>query len=141
MHTIPADCYVPVRKNETGAFRKRTLGYVGRINLAHEIERRKNPRREVRWPVTVLTENGTIEGETRDFAVDGISIRCVEPLLMNQVFRMGVMPPDHQMIEFTGKVIWSDLYGIGDDSSAYGMGVCFVEISDEDLHILQRLFR
>jgi hypothetical protein len=37
-------------------------------------------------------------------------------------------------------VVWSDLYGIGDDDSAYGMGICFVEISDEDLHVLQKLF-
>ena len=109
--------------------------------MSEGIERRKNSRSKVKWPVTVLTENGTIEGETRDLAVDGLSIRCVEPLRMNQVFRMGVMPPEHQMIEFTGKVIWSDLYGIGDDDSAYGMGVCFVAISDEDLHVLQRLFR
>lgn len=109
--------------------------------MAHEIERRKNPRSKIKWPVTVLTENGTIEGETRDFAVDGISIRCVEPLRMDQVFRMGVMPPDRQMIEFTGKVVWSDLYGIGDDNSAYGVGVCFVEISEEDLRVLQKLFR
>lgn len=109
--------------------------------MAHETERRKNLRRKVKWPVTVLTENGTIEGETRDFGVDGMSISCVEPLLMDKVLRMGVMPPDHQMIEFTGKVIWSDLYGIGDDDSAYGMGVCFVEISNEDLRVLQRLFR
>ena len=108
--------------------------------MAHKIERRKSPRRKIKWPVTVLTENGTIEGETKDFGVDGISILCVEPLRMDQVFRMGVMPPDHQMIEFTGKVIWSDLYGIGDDNSAYGMGVCFVEISEEDLRVLQEPF-
>ena len=124
-----------------GDFPKVNLGYVGRINLAEGIERRKHPRRVIKWPVTVLTETGTIEGETRDIAVDGLSIRCEEPLRMNEVVRMGVMPPDYQMIEFTGKVIWSDLYGIGDDDSAYGMGVCFVEISDEDLHVLKRLFR
>ena len=51
-----------------------------------------------------------------------------------------IVPPGKAMSEFTGKVIWSDLYGIDKDEKAYGMGVCFVEISENDRHQLQSLF-
>jgi hypothetical protein len=58
---------------------------------------------------------------------------------MNKMFRMGIIPPGQQMIEFTCKVVWSDLYAIGADDSSYGMGICYAEISDEDRHVLQKL--
>ncbi len=103
------------------------------------IERRKHPRKEVKWSASVLTDGGTIEAETRDISVDGISVRCKKPLRMNEVFRMGIMPPGGRMIEFTGEVVWSDLYGIDEENVAYGMGVCFVELSKEDRHVLEEL--
>ncbi len=103
-------------------------------------ERRRYPRHSVKWPVVILTDDGTIEAETKNITVDGISIRCEEPLRMEEVFRMGIIPPDHPMIEFQGRVIWSDLYGIGADAKAYAMGVCFVEISEADRHSLADLF-
>ena len=102
-------------------------------------ERRKGARYEVIWPVTVLTEDGAVEGETRNIAGDGISVFCAEPLRLNATYRMGIVPPGRAMLEFTGKVIWSDLYGIDNDEKAYGMGVCFVEISEHDRHQLQSL--
>jgi hypothetical protein len=100
-----------------------------------KIERRKHSRGEIRWPITVLADHGTIEGETRNISVDGISIRCDEPLRLNEVFRIAILPPNHQAIGVSGKVIWSDLYAIDHNDTAVGLGLCFVEISDEDRKI------
>jgi len=103
-------------------------------------ERRLHPRRSAKWPVMILTDTGTIEGETKNITVNGLSIRCEEPLRMDEVLHMGIIPPNHPMIEFQGRVVWSDLYGIGADEHAYAMGVCFVEISENDRHVLTDLF-
>ncbi len=109
------------------------------MNLATETERRKEPRIEVRWPVAVLAEHGTIEGETRNISVSGIAIFCDEPLRLNELYRISISPPDHPAVGVSGKVIWSDLYGIEDDDTTVGMGVCFVEISEEDRSYLEEI--
>ena len=101
------------------------------------IERRKHTRGEIRWPVTVLADHGNIEGETINISVDGLSIRCDEPLMINEVFRIAIMPPDRQAIGVSGKVIWSDLYGIDPNDTAVGLGLCFVRISDEDRKVFE----
>ena len=101
------------------------------------IERRKHTRGDIRWPVTVLADHGNIEGETINISVDGLSIRCDEPLMINEVFRIAILPPDGQAIGVSGKVIWSDLYGIDPNDTAVGLGICFVSISDEDRKVFE----
>jgi len=94
-------------------------------------EKRKHPRFEVSWHVTVFTDQGIIEGETINISVDGISICCEEPLQMEKIFRITIAPQNHKIIQVAGKVIWADLYGIDRKNTTIGMGICFVEVSDE----------
>jgi hypothetical protein len=90
--------------------------------LAHEIERRKEPRIEVRWPVYVFAEHATVEGETRNISVNGLAIFYDEPLRLNESYRISISHPNHSAVGISGKVIWSDLYGIEDDDTTVGMG-------------------
>ena len=85
----------------------------------------------------VLTGHGAIEGETRNLTVDGLFICCEEPIQLNEICPMSIDPPDHQTIEVAGKVIWSDFYAVDDRDTAFGTGICFVEISDGDRHFLE----
>ena len=82
-------------------------------------------------------DHGNIEGETINISVDGLSIRCDEPLMINEVFRIAILPPDRQAIGVSGKVIWSDLYAIDPNDTAVGLGLCFVRISDEDRKVFE----
>ena len=99
-------------------------------------EKRKHPRFNARWPITVFTDQGEIEGETINISLEGISICCEEPLHLNKIFRMSIISLDNQIIQVAGKVVWSDLYGMDDEEAAIGMGVCFVEVSDKDRYII-----
>ena len=107
--------------------------------MTRKIDRRENPRTEVRWPVSVKTDMGIVEGETRDLGVDGISICFEEPLPVNEMFSMSIIPPHHETIQVTGRVIWSDFYGIDEKNTSLGLGICFVEISEEDRHFFNDL--
>lgn len=100
-------------------------------------EKRRAKRSDVRWPVTVESEHGTIQGEIRNISLSGIYVRCDEPLRVNEDFRMAIIPPNRQAIGLTGKVVWADLYCIDEDENAFGMGVCLVEIAEEDQKFLQ----
>jgi hypothetical protein len=99
------------------------------------IERRKHTRIEVKWPVFLLDDEGT-EGEVRNISTTGMFIRCKEPLVLNVVYRFSLRPPGHHPIEVSGTVIRSNLDDVDGGDAIYGMGLCFVEISDEDRDLL-----
>ena len=100
--------------------------------MAIEKERRQLPRVDINWPITIYTDNDKIEGETKNITSEGLYVCCENPLPLNKVFRMSVNPPEHQSFGLTGKVVWSDLYGIEGNENVYGMGICLVEISDNE---------
>ena len=102
--------------------------------MTNNIEKRKHERKEITWPITVSIDHGSIEGETVNISIDGISICCDDPLPINETIHMTIMPTDHDILEITGKVVWSDFTGIDEKNSVVGMGICFVEISDNDRH-------
>ena len=102
-------------------------------------EKRKHPRYEVSWHVTVFTDQGAIEGETINISIDGISICCEEPLQLEKIFRITIAPQNHPILQIAGKVIWADLYGLDRKDTTIGMGICFVEVSDEDHRIIKEL--
>lgn len=95
------------------------------------IEKRTKPRVEVVWPIKLFNDQETIEGETVNISSDGISLCCDDPLTLNAIYDISIMPMKQSIIKIKGKVVWSDCYGIEDDTT-YGIGICFVEISDED---------
>lgn len=104
-----------------------------------EQERRNSERAELKWPITILADYATVEGITLNISVDGIYIRCDEPLLLNETYRMSILPPNHDAIEILGKVVRSEFYGMGEDNSTFGMGVCLVEIPEEEKNALNLL--
>jgi hypothetical protein len=105
--------------------------------LLAQREKRRAKRSDVRWPVSVESEHGTIQGEIRNISLSGIYVRCDEPLRVNEDFRMAINPPNRQAIGLTGKVVWADMYGIDHEENAFGMGVCLVEINEEDQKFLE----
>jgi hypothetical protein len=89
------------------------------------------PRVKVKWPVTVTSERGSMEGVTLDLGTDGAFVSCAKPLRLNDVFDMVIIAPD-QAIEVKAEVIWSNIYGPDDDITPRGMGVRFLKISGKD---------
>ena len=107
----------------------------GAPNLANSTEKDKHTKIEVPWPVFMLDEEGT-EGEIRNISATGMFIRCAKPLRINQLYRFSLRPPGHHPIELNGTVMWSNLDDVDGGETADGIGLYFVEISDEDRHFL-----
>ena len=105
--------------------------------MVNGIERRKHHRTKARWPIAVLAGEGKIEGGKRDIAIEGILICCEKPLPLNEIFSMSIIPPNHQAVDVIGKVVWSDLYGIDEQNTAFAVELCFAKISDRDRHFLK----
>ena len=104
-----------------------------------EMDRRKKPRIEVSWPVTIVADWGSVQGEIKNINVEGVMILCEEPLRLNDSYQMSILPPDHEAIGVTGKVVWSDAYCMDEEDGVFGIGACLIQISDEDRKTLGEL--
>ncbi len=100
------------------------------------LEKRRLPRIEVRWPVTVITEKESVEGEARNITVEGVFIHCMERLSVNQTYRLLIKPAGEE-IEVIGKLLWSNLDSAADRDILPGMGFCFVKVSEGDRELLR----
>jgi hypothetical protein len=103
--------------------------------LAGKAESRKNQRISVRWPISISMNDATVKGETLDISINGISFSCDEPIRLNRSYDMSINAPNRR-VEVNGRAVWSDLYGIDDKDNALCMGICFLEISDENRHFI-----
>ena len=107
--------------------------------MGDEEERRKHPRKEVNWPITIIAEHRAIEGEIRNISMDGLLVFCDEPLRLNETYRMSIVPGESGAIGVSGQVVRAEAYCMSEDDSAFGIGICVVEISDQDRGALREI--
>ena len=101
------------------------------------VKNRELIRIEVRWPVTIITENGPVTGEARNITVEGVFVHCVERLSVNETYRMLIKPPGDE-IAFMGKLVWSNLEGAAASDTLQGMGFCFVKVIEVHRELLRK---
>ena len=107
--------------------------------MEKKTERRKHPRIEARWPVSLKMGREVVEAETRNITLDGMFINCSQPLPLNSTLGLSIKPPKCSTIGVSGKVIWSKSYASDYKKTIYGIGICFVEIDDKDWRIFERI--
>jgi uncharacterized protein (TIGR02266 family) len=100
-------------------------------------EQRIAPRAKIQWPVIVQKSTGVIEGVTLNISSTGVFIGCRRPLRLNEVFDMVITTPD-QDIGAKAEVVWSNKYGPDDHITPRGMGVRFLDISEEDKRFISK---
>lgn len=88
-------------------------------------ERRLQPRVEVRWPVTMLTSEGAMRGETKDISMQGAFIYCDKPLPLSERFVLSVKAPDASM-QVMAQVVWASNSSSERKNEPAGMGVRFI---------------
>lgn len=109
--------------------------------MTRGVERRLQPRVEIRWPVTVLTTQTTIEGEIHNVSPSGAFISCkVVPPLEGSFFII-IKPPERQTISVAGKAVWSTTLETDESNSSLGVGVQFTNITPGDRRFLNQLVK
>jgi uncharacterized protein (TIGR02266 family) len=98
-------------------------------------ESRQRLRVKVAWPVTIQTEEGTIERVTYNISPDGAFIRGLSPLELHEVVDMSISGPGFP-ITVKARVVWSSNQAPPDEDTPRGVGVEFIKISDEDREII-----
>ena len=96
-------------------------------------------RANIKWPVSIKSDERSIEGVTLKLSPYGAYIRCANPPRLYEILDMSLSVPDSDCsIEATVEVVFSNKYGPDDRATPRGMGVRFLNISEEDRQILAK---
>ena len=106
--------------------------------MATSSKRCKSPRTKARWPITIITNDSIIAGESRNITANGIFTHCREQLHENETYRMIIGLPKKRYLSVKGKLIWSNLNGIDPNGSFSDMGFSFMKLYGEDRFLLNR---
>jgi hypothetical protein len=101
-------------------------------------ERRQYLRAKVSWPVTIKTKEETLERVTYNICPVGAFICGLSPLELHEVVEMTISAPDNR-ITVKAKVVWSSNQIPPEEDMPRGMGVEFINISDEHRELISSL--
>ena len=90
-------------------------------------ERRMDRRFGVRWPVSVLTADEAMLGETEDVSLYGAFIRCKKPPLPDQKILLTFENTSSEAKFVLAKVAWTNLESQGSSDKPIGMGIQFLQ--------------
>jgi hypothetical protein len=88
------------------------------------VEKRRYPRVEATWPVTVITPNGTKVGRIQNISLGGACIQCAKVPELDDFFRLVIRPAESRYIFASARIVWSDTLS-NDKSMSHAMGVSF----------------
>ena len=94
-------------------------------------ERREHPRATLKWPVSLPVGDPEMQGVTKDISVGGAYVCCAKPLDLNEEFQMNIKAPD-KSLNVKAQVVWTNVSQVDDEINPRGMGIRFLDISNED---------
>ena len=88
----------------------------------------------------MLTGKGPIHGEIFNISLGGAFVHCLKEPDANEAFRMVITVPDsRQLLRATARVARSNIYNPDDADELPGIGVRFVDISEEDRQYIREV--
>ena len=88
--------------------------------------RRSTFRTGVYWPVTIITSEGSTEGEVTNASGRGAFIHCERPLEAEEECLLIMKLSNGQVAEIAAEVVWSRASRLDDNAGPPGMGVRFL---------------
>ena len=90
------------------------MGWIEVSHMTSPKEKRRYPRNEVNWFVTIETSGASRVGETKDISRGGAFIYCDRPLESTQLLKMVISAPGmRNSITAKARMVWSNPYGMG----------------------------
>lgn len=105
-------------------------------------ERRLYHRVKVRWPTTLATKQGSVDGTTRNISFDGAFLYYSYPdsqtLPLRTEERVDVVFDVHgaHQIRASARVTWSDILAVEENSTLVGIGLQLLHVSPKDREFL-----
>jgi hypothetical protein len=90
----------------------------------------------VRWPVTLVTSAGPIDGETQSITMRGMLISCLQPPPMEGSFQVLVKIPNRQVLNAIAKSVWTSIASVDEEGVRLGTELEFASMSEGDRQLL-----
>ena len=103
--------------------------------------KRKDPRADINWTVSMETSDGTIEAEASNISPGGAFICCKKPLPIGEAFRLTMIGPDNEPVIATAKVVWSNVNLQDENVINRGMRVRFIKVSDRHIQLVRQILQ
>jgi len=100
-------------------------------------DRRKSPRAQVSWPVSMITPQGLFEGQIKDISRGGALIQCAELPKTDEPLELSIEIPDHLLgISATVEKVRLNINDSEKDFPSYDLAVRFLGIDvDQRKHL------
>jgi Tfp pilus assembly protein PilZ len=95
-------------------------------------EKRRNPRVAVSWQALIEMSGQTDNVQLKDISLGGAFVVCAEPLALNDKFKISIRIPNRELLILTAEVVWSNSNVPADRVVNRGMGIRFIENTEED---------
>jgi Tfp pilus assembly protein PilZ len=89
-------------------------------------EKRKYPRIQVRWPVSILAADELRQGKMEDISLGGAFIRCEKPPRPNEKVLLNYRDHSKEM-QVIAQVAWTNHESEGSRDKPAGIGVKFLQ--------------
>jgi len=103
-----------------------TQTYISPSKLSCE-EKRRHPRITVSWSASIETADRTEDVQLKDISLGGAFVICPEPLALNDKFKIRICIPDLEPLGLNAEVVWSNRNMSGERVVNRGMGIRFIE--------------
>lgn len=91
----------------------------------HEFdEKRVHARMKARWPVTIMTDQGPVQGETANISATGAYVKCRGEFREQEVYWM-LIGFDRQSTVINGTALWVERGAAAQTGEVTGVGVRF----------------
>jgi hypothetical protein len=92
-------------------------------------ERRKSPRAEVSWPVSMITPQGLLEGQIKDISKGGALIQCAKLPKTDEPLELSIEIPDHLLgISATVEKVRLNIDDSNKEFPSYDLAVRFLGV-------------
>jgi type IV pilus assembly protein PilZ len=96
------------------------------------MERRAAERHDVTWSVDCETPDTFLYASISNISELGIFVLTTEPLAVGTRVTLRFAPPNHEPFVLRGVVQWVNPLRDSDDNPNPGMGIRFVELTDDE---------
>ena len=103
-------------------------------------ERRKYPRVKTRWPVTVITRDGLVQGETKNIGIGGGLISCDHPLSLHEKICIILQVPNHEPVAVNTIVVRSNVTRQYKQKTLPDVALYYVDLTEQQQQVLSREF-
>jgi hypothetical protein len=104
-------------------------------------ETKSTSRAQVKWPVTMNTDESPADGVITNINNNGAFIRCRKSLRLTETCKLTIESSERQIHDVLAEVVWTNIYGPDDDLTPRGMRVRFTGLPEAEQKFLRGLIR